>query len=199
MRFSASTSWPTAWSTRWYPEILLRHLPNLFTLLRLALTPVIALAILDQRFRDALLLCMLAGVSDGIDGQLARRFNWQSRAGAILDPLADKALLMIVFISLGIAWAIPRWLVWLVVGRDAMILLMAVCALAFTKIRVFPPSWWGKVSTTVQLCSAVTFMAARAWPHPVFGVLVPLGIVLTAAATLWSGLHYAWLGWRAVR
>jgi cardiolipin synthase len=156
-------------------------------------------AIMQGRFARALVLCAVAGVTDGLDGYLARRFDLDTRLGAFLDPLADKGLLVVVYLALGIADAVPRWLVVLVLGRDVMILLMAGLALLFTRIRDFPPSWWGKVSTTVQICSAVNFMAAKAWPGAMFDTLIPLGIGLTAAATAWSGVHYLWLGVQRLR
>jgi cardiolipin synthase (CMP-forming) len=171
----------------------------LLTLARIALTPVVVIAIMRERYALALLLCAIAGVTDGFDGYLARRFQWRSRVGAYLDPLADKSLLVLVYLALGIAGAAPRWLVILVLGRDALILLMACAALAFTRIRDFPPSWWGKVSTTVQICSAVDFMAAKAWPAGLFEALVPLGVWLTAAGTLWSGVHYFWIAVRRLQ
>jgi cardiolipin synthase len=159
-------------------------------LLRIALTPFVVLAILSSDYTRALLLCMLAGATDGVDGYLARRFDWKTRLGSYLDPIADKSMLVLVYLALGMAGAIPMWLMVLVLGRDVVILLMALGALAFTTIRDFPPSWWGKVSTTIQMCSAVAFMCARAWPVPFFQFFVPVGIVLTTLGTVWSGVHY---------
>lgn len=163
------------------------------------LTPWIASAILHHKFGNALWLCAAAGVTDGLDGWTARRFGCKSRLGAYLDPISDKLLLMTVFVTLAVAGAVPRWLVGLVLGRDVLILLAVGAALAFTRIRDFPPSFWGKLSTTVQICSAVGFMAAQMWPHSVFRALVPLGVAFTAACTLGSGVHYAISGWRRLR
>jgi cardiolipin synthase len=178
---------------------LLRFLPNAITALRIGLTPWIAAAILRHEFANALWLCAAAGVTDGLDGWTARHFGWKSRLGAYLDPVSDKLLLVTVYVTLALAGAAPCWLVGLVLGRDVLILLAVGAALAFTRLRDFPPSFWGKLSTTVQICSAVDFMAARVWPHSLFETLVPLGVALTAACTLWSGLHYAVSGWRRLR
>ena len=153
-------------------------------------------AILDLQYARGLLLCAAAGATDVIDGYLARRFDSRSRAGAYLDPLADKFLLVAVYVALFETGAAPRWMALLVLGRDALILLMAAFALAFTSIRDFPPSRWGKISTTVQVCSALVFMAARAWPGSSLEWLLPPAIWLTAATTAWSGVDYAVSGRR---
>jgi cardiolipin synthase len=178
---------------------LTRNLPNLLTAARLAVVPVIALQILGGHFRTALVLTFLAGLTDVVDGFLARHYRWTSRLGAWLDPLADKGLLVTLFLTLGWIGAFPWWLVALVFARDAVILLMAGAAFAFTAIRDFPPSVWGKLSTFVQLGACVGVLVIRstpfAWPPAV-------GVFLMAAATLatvWSGIDYVRLGiirWR---
>jgi cardiolipin synthase len=181
---------------------LFRNLPNLLTAARLALVPVIAARVLGGSFRAALALTMVAGFTDGVDGLLARRFGWDSRLGAWLDPLADKALLVALFVALGRVGAFPWWLVGLVLARDAIILLMVGAAFAFTAIRDFPPSMWGKLSTLVQVgaCLGALFMRATpcSWPSAVGGFLT----AATALATVWSGIDYVRLGvvrWRRER
>ena len=165
-------------------------LPNLFTLARIVLTPFIAWAILNGRYSLALWLCFLAGLSDGIDGRLARRFNSTTRLGAYLDPGADKLLISVVYICLGWAGKIPWWMVGVVFGRDLLILGMVAWGFLFTTIRQFPPSIWGKLSTALQILAALLVMgSANGWPVPLQPVLYVM-----VAATLWSGLHYAWLG-----
>jgi cardiolipin synthase len=181
---------------------LSRNLPNLLTAARLALVPVVAAEVLGGNFGAALAFTMLAGFTDGVDGFLARRFGWTSRLGAWLDPLADKALLVTLFLVLGRVGAFPWWLVALVLARDAIILMMVGAAFAFTAIRDFPPSIWGKLSTLVQVgaCVGVLFMRATplAWPGAVGGLLV----AATLLATAWSGIDYVRLGalrWRRER
>jgi cardiolipin synthase len=177
---------------------LTRNLPNLLTAVRLLLVPLIALAVLRGNFRTALAFTLLAGFTDGADGFLARRYSWTSRLGAWLDPLADKALLVTLFVTLGIIGAFPRWLVVLVLARDAVILLMAGIAFAFTAIRDFPPSIWGKLSTIVQVgaCVCVLLLRSAAITSPAMSLFV---IAVTALGTAWSGIDYVGLGvmrWR---
>ena len=176
-----------------------RNLPNLLTAARLAVVPVIALQILGGHFRTALVLTFLAGITDVVDGFLARHFHWTSRVGAWLDPLADKGLLITLFLTLGWIGAFPWWLVVLVFARDAIILLMAGLAFAFTDIRDFPPSIWGKLSTFLQVGACVGVLVIRstpfAWPAWVTLIL----IVTPAVGTVWSGADYVGLGinrWR---
>ncbi len=165
-------------------------LPNLFTLARIVLTPFIALAILNNHYSLALWLCFLAGLSDGIDGRLARRFNSTTRLGAYLDPGADKLLVSVVYICLGWAGLIPWWMVGIVFGRDLLILGMVAWGFLFTTIREFPPSIWGKLSTALQILAALLVMGSAN------GLSVPRqpALYIMIAATIWSGLHYAWLG-----
>ena len=134
------------------------------------------------------------------------RMSWMARprggwaastaAGAYFDPIADKCLLSGVFMALAAAGIVPWWLVAIVIGRDLYILLGARILMAFTKIRKFPPSVWGKASTFVQILTVSCWLARDAFPAPALraigaGVMWPC-----AAATVWSGLHYTWRGIR---
>ena len=164
------------------------NLPNLFTLVRLFLTPFIARAILSGSYGQAIILFFIAGVSDAIDGFLARRLDESTSLGAYFDPLADKILLSVIYLSLGAAGAIPWWMVAVVLGRDILILAMACYGLLFTSVRKFPPSVWGKISTFLQILAALVVMGAR------YGVPAPVEFALwfMVAGTLVSGFHYAW-------
>jgi cardiolipin synthase len=178
---------------------LLRNIPNLFTAARLALVPFIALAIVRGRFPVALALTFAAGVTDAFDGLLARRFGWTSRAGAYLDPIADKLLLVTLFIALGYARLFPWWLVELVVGRDLFILAMVGAGFALTRIRDFPPTLAGKLSTIIQVgaCVGVLLLRTIAFPWP--SEAAWMMIATTAAATVWSGFDYARRGLTMLR
>ncbi len=166
------------------------NLPNLFTALRLLLTPVVALAILDGKYGRALIVFFLAGLTDIVDGALARRFGQATKTGAYFDPIADKILLVVIYLALGATDAIPWWMVFVVFGRDLLILGMAAYGFLFTKIRKFPPSVWGKISTFFQISAAMVVMGDRdGIPAP-----VTLALTLMVAATIWSGIHYAWRG-----
>ena len=166
------------------------NLPNLFTFARLVLAPFIASDILHGRYGRAILLLFAAGFSDVIDGFLARRFQIATRVGAYFDPIADKILLSVIYVSLGLAGAIPWWMVAVVFGRDVLILGMAAYGLLFTALRKFPPSVWGKISTFLQIAAALVVMGARAAiPAP-----VTLALSLMIVGTVVSGLHYMWRG-----
>ncbi len=119
------------------------------------LVPFVAADILHGQWTRALILLFAAGFTDVIDGFLARRFGQPTRVGAYFDPIADKILLVAIYIALGAAQAIPRWMVALVFGRDLLILGMAAYGLLFTSVRKFPPSVWGKISTFFQIAAAL--------------------------------------------
>ena len=177
----------------------LLSLPNLLTISRFVFAPWVAVCLLHQEFRLALWLLLAAGVTDGLDGYLARRCGLVTRLGAQLDPVADKALLVTVYISLGLAGLIPRWLVLIVVGRDVLILAFAGAALATARHLEFAPSVWGKLSTLVQIVTGAVVIGDKAFP--ILGLSAWAGIlpILTAVTTSWSGLHYAWQGARMWR
>lgn len=163
---------------------------NSLTLLRLFFAPFVAIAILYGFHYRAIALFFLAGLTDVFDGMLARKMGETTQVGAYLDPIADKILLSAIYVSLGLAHAIPWWMVAVVFGRDLLILGMAAFGLLFTSIRKFPPSVWGKISTFFQISAALMVMCARAGlPAP-----VKLAVWLMVAATVWSGIHYAWRG-----
>ena len=153
---------------------------NFFTLLRLLLTPFVAIAIARGFYVRAIVLFFVAGLTDVIDGLLARKMGDSSTVGAYLDPIADKILLSVIYVALALSHDIPYWMVAIVFGRDLLILLMAAYGLMFTSIRKFPPSIWGKISTFFQISAALMVMCARAGlPAP-----VTLAIWLMTAATL---------------
>lgn len=175
------------------------NVPNLFTLLRLALAPFVIQAILDARHVTALALFAFAAFTDYLDGATARRFGIATQAGAYLDPIADKCLLSGVFLALAAAGLVPWWLVAVIFGRDVYILLGVATVMLFTSIRRFPPSIWGKVSTFIQIVAAVIWMARDAFPVPALNFLSFVSIWPCAAATIWSGLHYTWRGVQMAR
>src|SRR5215831_401708 len=118
---------------------------NLVTLSRLVFAPFIAHAVLRGRPLEAFVLLIIAGLTDVIDGGLARHFGWSTAAGAYLDPIADKVLLSTVYICLALHGAVPWWFVAVIFGRDLLILASSGAALAFTRMRKFAPSIWGKL------------------------------------------------------
>jgi cardiolipin synthase len=175
------------------------NLPNLLTLLRLLLVPVVVHYILDGRYLLAGWLFGAAAFTDILDGWAARAMKVSSTTGAYLDPIADKCLLSGVFLALAWARLVPRWLVAIIFGRDIYILCGVAIFMLFTPLRRFPPSVWGKVSTFVQICTAVFCIA-----YVIFGTRV-LAEVSSAMLwpcvgfTVWSGLDYTWKGIQAYR
>ena len=167
----------------------MRHLPNIICLIRLALIWPIATALHAAAYFTALAVFVVAAVSDGLDGYLAKRFNWTSELGKFLDPVADKLLLMTVFIEAAWLALIPWWLTAAVVARDVMI---GVGALVF-RLWMGPlrgrPTVLSKLNTGAQLgyVMLVLLNAAANLPPP---EILQAAAWLTFASTVLSGLHY---------
>jgi cardiolipin synthase len=164
---------------------------NLFTLVRLALVPVIVRDIIAANHVHALVIFFVAALTDVIDGALARGPSGVTRFGAYLDPIADKCLLSGVFLALGAAEIVPLWFVAVVLGRDLFILTGAIAALGLTKVRQFPPTRSGKLSTFVQIVTAISWMVRDAWPTAVFVAISSAMLWVCATFTIASGLDYA--------
>lgn len=168
---------------------------NLLTVLRLILIPVFVVAAHDRKFDWALGVFFAAAVTDGLDGLVARAFNQKTQLGAILDPMADKLLLVTAFIVLTlpnftVTPPIPFWLTATAISRDVIIVLAALVINMTTGFSGFRPSIPGKLNTFVQITMIVFFLAANA-----FGVFVrflPLAFYVTLAMAIFSGLHYIW-------
>jgi cardiolipin synthase (CMP-forming) len=174
-------------------------LPNLFTLARLLLAPVIFCAILSRRAFAALCFLAVAAATDVIDGYLARHFGAATAAGAFLDPIADKLLLTGTYLALALSGRAPWWLVGMIFGRDFLILAASAIALLATKLRALPPSVWGKASTFFQILTAVSFLGRDALGLRFLATLSAILIWPTLALTVWSGIHYGWRGVRLLR
>lgn len=169
----------------------LHLLPNLLTAARLLLSLPIILLILGERFAPALWLCLVAGLTDALDGSLARRCGWVSRLGALLDPLADKLLL--VGSSLALAWVgvLPWWLCLMMIGRDLLILGGAASFRLLVGSLDIRPTWSGKLCTVAQIVLVLALLLGEGL-LPEFTLLhVPL-LAVTAVLTLLSGADYVW-------
>jgi cardiolipin synthase len=177
----------------------LMAIPNLLTLARLLLAPFVFVAIVGGQHERALALFVIAAVTDGLDGLIARRFGQITTLGSYLDPVADKILLGGVYLSLAVAGSIPFWLVVVIFGRDLWLLATSGIALLFTTFRQFRPTVWGKASTFMQIACATTWMAQNAIHSPPIHALAQALVWPTAAATIWSGLHYSWRGFRFLK
>jgi cardiolipin synthase (CMP-forming) len=161
------------------------NLPNLITIARILLVPVVIWAITAREMPIAFLLFLLAGVSDAVDGVLAKRFGMTSELGAHLDPLADKVLIVSIYIALGITDAIPRWLVILVVSRDILIIGGVMLAWFLDKPMRVRPVLVSKLNTVAQIVFACLVLAELAFRYElgwVQGVVMALVAVLTLAS-----------------
>ena len=156
-------------------------IPNIITLGRIILVPVIVWAIASNQMEIAFAVFVIAGVSDAVDGFLAKRFNMTSELGALLDPLADKALLVSIYVALGIWGAVPRWIVILVVSRDIMIVAAVIVSWVFDKPVPIKPSMVSKLNTVAQVAFAALVLAALAFdfqPKPYDPIyLIPMILV----------------------
>src|SRR5438132_817814 len=174
-------------------------LPNVLTIFRMALIPVFVSLLFYQKFLLALAIFIVAGVTDGLDGLLARRFHQQSPLGRILDPIADKMMLVTSFIVLSMKGVyptpipkhlpIPFWVTITVLSRDVFILVGAAAINMVTGFRGFQPSLPGKISTLVQIVTvAVVILAAQI--HVGTGYYLPTIYTAVFTLALVSGIHY---------
>ena len=169
------------------------YAPNQLTLLRLVFIPPVILFILYGDYSTALLLVLLAGITDGLDGLLARRLHQQTTLGTYLDPVADKLLLSSSFVALGVVHELPLWLLILVLSRDTIILATVLVVVLTTSMRSFQPSIYGKANTLAQLATVVLTLAVLRNPGEALRWLQQVGVYATAILTVVSGLHYAYV------
>ncbi|MBK1852645.1 MULTISPECIES: CDP-alcohol phosphatidyltransferase family protein [unclassified Marinobacter] len=177
-----------------------RWIPNALTFVRILLIAPFARALLVQEYRLALFIFAVASVTDGLDGFLARHFNWRSRFGAVADPLADKALLITAYLVLTYTSVLPLWLFALIVGRDLLIVGGALVYHYGIGRFDMEPSIPGKLNTLVQIVVILGIIVILAG-LPVQPIWLDIGICLVAVSTVFSGGHYivVWgkRAWRA--
>ncbi len=164
-------------------------IPNLITLARIILVPVVVWAITTGEMRAAFLLFLAAGLSDAIDGFLAKRFHMASELGAYLDPLADKALIVSIYVSLGLAGRLPISLIILVVSRDIMIISAVILAWLVDRPMKVRPLIVSKVNTVMQILLATVVLAEQAFGFDA-GLATRLLMGLVAVLTLLSIAFY---------
>jgi cardiolipin synthase len=172
-----------------------RFVPNAICIARIVLVVPLVMWILDGRFVAALAALVVAGASDGLDGYLAKRFDWRTRLGGLLDPVADKLLLVSTFFALTYVGLVPVALTVVVVGRDALIVLGAVCYHWLIAPVQGEPAAISKLNTACQLAMLFFTLtsAAFAWPPPVSLLVLGAAVVFTSIV---SGLTYV-LRWSA--
>ena len=162
--------------------------PNLITILRIILTPIFIIFLLNDAYVSALILFVVAGISDAADGLIARLFNQKSKLGAFLDPLADKILLISAFVVLSAKDDVHSWLAVIVISRDFLILLGVLILFLNSQDFSFKPSIISKMTTCLQLATVFVALSADLLPH-----LHQFSIYLfwaTGLLTIISGLHY---------
>ena len=173
--------------------------PNLLTVFRMVLIPVFVSLLFYQRFLLALGIFILAGVTVGLDGLLARRFNQKSQLGTILDPIADKLMLVTSFVVLSMRSVFPQplpshlpvpfWVTVAVISRDVFILVGAAAINIVTGFRGFRPSMLGKINTTVQIFAIGAIMFAASFPYAT-GYYLPTIYTTVFTFAVLSGAHY---------
>ena len=168
------------------------NLPNILTLARILITPLFIICLIKEAYATALLIFTLAGVTDGLDGLLARLMDQRTTIGAFLDPIADKLLLVSAFVTLAVQGIIPAWLTVVVISRDVLII-VGIAILEVSRVDYqIQPSMVSKCTTVAQLATIFLLLLSihtTALEH----ALLPV-YWLTTALSVASGLHYVYLG-----
>jgi cardiolipin synthase len=174
-------------------------LPNVLTIFRMVLIPIFVSLLFYQRFVWALVVFVTAGITDGLDGLLARRFDQQSQLGTILDPIADKLMLVTAFIVLSMRVVfhaplpkhlpVPFWVTVAVISRDVFIIVGAAAINIMTGFRGFKPSWLGKLNTAVQILAITAIMFSASVPLW-SGYYLPTIYTCVFTLAILSGVHY---------
>jgi cardiolipin synthase len=167
--------------------------PNLLTLMRICMAPFLVSAILDYRFSLSFALFIVAGLTDALDGTLARWLKQRTVLGQYLDPVADKLLLSTLFVVLTHQKLIPVTITVLVFGRDVGILLVAALLYAAVGRREFKPSPLGKANTLAQVTAVAAVLLGQVYVAKWVVILRVVALDATVVLTVASGLHYAWL------
>ena len=172
-------------------------IPNLLTILRVLLTPLLVILLLEERLSEALVVFIVAGVTDGLDGLIARLYKQKSRLGAILDPLADKLLLASTYALLAFQNLVPNWLTVIVLSRDLLIM-VGIFVLFMQDLRFeIRPTLISKMTTCAQIVTAIVTMAsALAVPNP---LLKRILFLVTASLTIVSWGQYLIRGVRIMQ
>ncbi|MEW5975912.1 MAG: CDP-alcohol phosphatidyltransferase family protein [Acidobacteriota bacterium] len=175
---------------------------NQLTLLRMVFIPVFVILLVYEHLGWAFAVFILAGVTDGLDGLMARWLKQKTSLGAYLDPLADKLLLTTSFVvlsirSLGLPNPVPLWLTILVISRDVILIASALIIVISTEHRTFPPSVYGKATTFFQILTVVVVLYLN-YKRVSGGIFLSLLFLVTAGLTVYSGLHYVYRGKKLV-
>ncbi|MGB9627445.1 MAG: CDP-diacylglycerol--glycerol-3-phosphate 3-phosphatidyltransferase [Thermodesulfobacteriota bacterium] len=170
------------------------NLPNSLTLIRVLLIPFFVIFIINKSFNLALITFAIAGITDGIDGLIARWTQQRTELGAYLDPIADKLLLIASFITLAIIEMIPSWLTVIVITRDVIILLGFLVMILTNYHPKINPSLLSKITTVLQICTVLIVLLKNS--SSIFKQMSGIVIYGTAFFTILSGLQYIYIGTR---
>ena len=170
------------------------NIPNLITLLRIMLVPVIVILLIQGSFFHALIVFIVASLSDALDGFLARVLKQQTVLGAYLDPIADKALLASSFVTLSVLHVIPSWLAVIVISRD-FIILLGILVLSIMSINVeIRPAFVSKITTAMQLITVLLVLSIPCFHIEINEMWIQAAYWITALLTILSGLNYIMRG-----
>jgi len=176
----------------------LRAAPNLLTLMRLFIIPFTVIEILDHKYGVALALFVAAGISDALDGRIARWLGQSTRLGQYLDPIADKLLLSTLFLTITHMALVPRYVTVLVFSRDFGILLISTLLYATNTLRDFRPSLLGKLNTFAQIITVLVVLCEQVWPHILPRHVDYVLVVSIAWLAPLSAAQYAWIVTRRI-
>lgn len=168
------------------------NIPNLLTIIRILLTPLFVIFMIQEEYLGALLAFTCAGITDALDGVIARWLKQKTRIGAVLDPIADKALLSSSYVVTAVTGMIPPWLSVIVISRDIMILLGVLLLFLFKGGVEIRPTILGKLTTLVQLGTIFLMLVDSQFSF--FRAFFPWMFYLCAAVTISSGLQYLVVG-----
>lgn len=172
--------------------MIVKHIPNLFSLFRLLLIAPFLVAFYYQIYPTAFYIFLIAGVTDGLDGWLARQFHWQTKLGHIIDPLADKLLVAASFVSLALIHELPWWLVILVFLRDFTLFFGATAwYYCIERTYEFAPTLLSKMNTALQILLVALCLIKIAF-HPFNPDPIPVLIYITALTTTITYIDYVW-------
>jgi len=171
---------------------LITTIPNIITMFRIATVPVLIILLHEYEYGWAFLVFLVSGISDGLDGFIAKRFDMGSELGAILDPLADKALIFSSYLMLMLLGDLPFWLFLTVIFRDVLILAGSLIYVAFNGQVKMAPSYLSKLNTFMQIALVVAILAQKTFglDYPTFTNYL---IYATFITTILSGVHYVWV------
>ncbi|MBE9516359.1 MAG: CDP-alcohol phosphatidyltransferase family protein [Proteobacteria bacterium] len=170
----------------------INNLPNAITLARIFLVPVLIVVLKQGNYQAALAIFLIAGISDGLDGFIAKRYNMVTHLGAVLDPLADKLLLVSTYVMLTVLGDVPFWLMVAVASRDVLIVGGYLTVTSISGPVKMQPSWLSKFNTVMQIVLVLIILVQRSYgiDMPLLNTILFVVVLLTTIA---SGFHYIWL------